>query len=57
MYSWKGSKGPKLYASDAVEYTPKILADRPSMLITEEGSKVTIELPNLILVIMTKTPA
>jgi hypothetical protein len=55
-YSWKGDRGTKLHAklNEGLEYTPKILADRPSLLITEEGSKVTIELPNLILVIMTK---
>ena len=56
MYSWKGSRGPQLHSQDGIEYTPRILADRPSLLITEEGSKVTIELPNLILVIMTKKP-
>lgn len=54
-YQWKGGKGPKLH--EAVEYTPRILADRPSMLITETGNKVTIELPNLILVIMNKPTA
>lgn len=57
MYQWKGSRGPQLHAAleNAVEYTPRILADRPSVLITEEGSKITVELPNLILVISTKT--
>lgn len=55
MYVWKGGKGPKLYAAnEAIEYAPRILADRPSVLITEEGSKITIELPNLIVVIMAK---
>jgi hypothetical protein len=54
-YSWKGDRGPKLHSG--IEYTPRVLADRPAMLITEEGSKVTIELPNLILVIMTKQAA
>ncbi len=51
-YSWKGGRGAKLH--EGVIYTPKVLADRPSMLITEEGSKVTIELPNLILGVMLK---
>ena len=57
MYAWKGSKGPKLHAemaSKAVDYTPRILADRPSVLITEEGSTITIEMPNLIVVIKAK---
>lgn len=57
MYAWKGPRGPKLHAvlENAIEYTPKILADRPAMLITEEGSRITIELPNLILSIQLKS--
>lgn len=57
MYAWKGSKTAKLHTKleEAVEYTPRIIADRPSVLITEQGSTITIELPNLILVIKTKT--
>jgi len=58
MYVWRGSKGPKLHASLGIEegqpYTPRILADRPSVLITEEGSTITVELPNLIISIRTK---
>ena len=56
-YAWKGAKGAKLHAKleEAVEYTPRVIADRPSVLITEQGSTITIELPNLILVIKTKT--
>jgi hypothetical protein len=37
-----------------VEYNHRIIADRPSVLITEKGSTITIELPNLILMIKTK---
>ena len=57
MYAWKGSKTSKLYTKleEAVEYTPRIIADRPSVLITEQGSTITIELPNLILVLKIKT--
>ena len=51
LYEWKGQKGPALYGT---EYTPKILADRPTLLITEEGGSVTIELPNLIISIRQK---
>lgn len=39
---------------EGIEYTPRVLADRPSILITEEGSTITMELPNLIVVIKTK---
>lgn len=52
MYEWKGHKGPKIYG--AVEYTPKVLADRPSVLITEEGNVMTLEFPNLVIQIRQK---
>lgn len=54
LYEWKGSRGPKLYAPDAVEYTPRILADRPTCLVTEEGNVITLEFPNLIISIRQK---
>lgn len=50
-YEWKGSKGPKLHA---IEYAPRILADRPTCLITEEGSVITLEFPHLIISIRQK---
>lgn len=64
-YQWKGRKtkysGP-ISTDDASTalpegaklYTPRVLADRPSILITEEGSTITIELPNIVLVIRHK---
>jgi len=52
-YEWKGNKGPKLYA-EALEYAPKILADRPTLLVTDDGNNVTIETPNLIIQIRQK---
>lgn len=55
MYEWKGHKGPKLHG--AIEYTPRILADRPTLLITEEGNVITVELPNLIISIRQKPGA
>jgi hypothetical protein len=51
LYAWKGQKGPALYGT---EYTPKILADRPSMLISEEGRDVIIELENLVITVRQK---
>lgn len=59
MYARKGPKGPKLHAKLGIpergeEYTPRILADRPSVLITEEGSTISIELPNLMIIIKSK---
>ena len=52
MYEWKGQKGPKYL--DAIEYTPKVLADRPAMLITEEGNVITLEFQNLVISIRQK---
>lgn len=60
MYQWKGSKtryeGPVSEPVVGLEYTPKVIADRPSVLITEEGSTITIQLPALVIVIKTKAP-
>jgi len=53
MYEWKGSKGPKVY-THALEYVPRVLADRPSVLITEEGNVITMEFPNLLISIRQK---
>ncbi|MBS0454034.1 MAG: hypothetical protein JSS14_22250 [Proteobacteria bacterium] len=60
-YEWKDKKskvgaGAKAStAKEGIEYAPRVLADRPSMVITEEGNTVSIELPNLIIVIKQKT--
>ena len=53
MYEWKGHKGPAMHG---IDYTPRILADRPTVLITEEGNTITIELPNLLISIRQKPP-
>lgn len=53
MYEWKGSRGPKVY-EHALEYTPRVLADRPTVLITEEGNVITLEFPNLLISIRQK---
>lgn len=55
MYEWKGHRGPALH--ERIDYTPKLIADRPSVLITEEGQVITIEMPNLIISIRQKIPA
>lgn len=52
-YEWKGNKGPKMYA-EALGYAPKILADRPTLLVTEDGNNVTIETPHLIIQVRQK---
>jgi hypothetical protein len=52
QYEWKGER---LNSADSVAYEPRVLADRPAMLITEEGNVVTIELPNMVISIRQKT--
>ncbi len=47
-YEWKGQKGPKIHG---IEYTPKIMVDRPTVLITEEGKTITLEFPGLVILI------
>ena len=51
-YAWKGQKGPKILG--AMEYMPRVIADRPSVLITEDGNLMTLEFPNLIIQIRQK---
>lgn len=52
MYEWKGHRGAKVH--EAIEYSPRVLADRPSVLITEEGNVMTLEFPNLVIQIRQK---
>lgn len=53
LYEWKVGARP---APDRIEYTPRVLADRPSLLITEQGGVVTLELPNLIVAVRQRPP-
>lgn len=53
MYEWKGNRGPKVH-EHALEYSPRVLADRPTVLITEEGNVITLEFPNLLISIRQK---
>jgi hypothetical protein len=52
QYQWKGERAA---APESVAYGPRVLADRPSLLITEEGNVVTIELPNMVISIRQKS--
>lgn len=54
MYEWKGQKGAKIYDHPALEYAPKVLSDRPSLLVTEEGNMITLETPFLTIQIRQK---
>ena len=51
QYQWKGDREP---APESVEHGPRVLAERPSMRITENGSVVTIDLPNMVISIKQK---
>lgn len=53
LYEWKGQKGAK-YLDGAIEFAPKVLADRPAVLITEDGNVITLEFPNLIIQVRQK---
>lgn len=53
-YAWKGQKGPKIFDGVEEEYIPRVIADRPSVLITEEGNVITLEFPNLLISIRQK---
>jgi hypothetical protein len=50
-YQWKD---PKVQVTDSVEYLPRVIADRPSVLVTELGNVLTLEFPNLVVQIRQK---
>lgn len=58
-YQWKGRKtkyagpltSPAELPENAVEYTPKVIADRASVLITEEGKTMTIQMDHVVIII------
>ena len=50
-YLWRVGGMPR---PESIEYTPRVLADRPSMLVTEDGNVMTIEMPSLIISIRQK---
>lgn len=52
QYEWKGEREK---SPEAIAFGPRVLADRPSLLITEEGDVVTIDLPNIVISIRQKT--
>ena len=53
VYEWKGERGPKIRETTA-EFAPRILADRPSVLITEDGMELTIETPYMTITVRQK---
>ena len=50
-YQWRVSG---MSRPESIEYTPRVLADRPSMLVTENGNVMTVEMPSLIISIRHK---
>ena len=54
-YAWKKDPRVTAGAQQGVEFAPRLIADRPSILITENGNTITIELPHLFIVIKPKT--
>lgn len=53
MYEWKGSRDPKIY-DNAHIYTPRVLVDKPTVYVTEEGTTITLEFPSLTIVVKQK---
>lgn len=52
-YQWKANPlSPK--PEGAVDYVPRLLIDRPTVVITEEGKTIHIEMPNLTILIKQK---
>ncbi len=56
MYEWKGNKGPKYLDAVENEFIPKVIADRPTMLITEDGNNIILEFQNLVITVRQKVP-
>lgn len=50
-YQWK-DRVP--VGANATAYAPKLLVDRPTVLITEEGGTMQIEMPHLTIIIKQK---
>lgn len=48
-YQWK--KNP---LTPGIDYLPKLLVDRPTVVITEEGKTIQIEMPSLTILIKQK---
>jgi hypothetical protein len=51
-YQWKKNPlGAKSTPAAGIEYTPRLLVDRPTAVITEEGKTIHIETPHLTIII------
>lgn len=50
-YIWKKKVAPN---QQVIEYAPKLLVHKPTVLITEEGDTIQIEMPNLTILIKQK---
>lgn len=51
-YQWKDRVPPGV----GVDYAPKLLVDRPTVLITEEGGTMQITMPSLTIIIKQTKP-
>ena len=52
LYEWKGHRGPIMHGE---AYAAKFIVDRPTMLVSEDGGTITIELTDFIISIRSKT--
>lgn len=53
MYEWKGSRDPKVYDNVHV-YSPRVLVDKPTVYVTEEGTTITLEFPAITIIVKQK---
>lgn len=55
-YIWRKKELPawKSHAVPIIDYKPKAILDRPNIYISEDGDNISIELPNLSIVIRKK---
>ena len=51
-YQWKESAGPGV----GTDYAPRLIADRPNLVITEEGTTIHITFPHLVISIRQTKP-
>ena len=49
-YEWKDKAEP----SSGMPYAPRVLADRPTLVITEEGNTIRIEMAHLVISIQAR---
>ena len=50
-YQWKVSDSPSTGTGAGADYVPRLLVDRPTVMITEEGRTIQLVMPNLTIIL------